>query len=572
MKYLAWILALAASIATGQTSTPLIWSGTYANDLTTDGVKTNRITLRDPQGTKTWAIEAPGLLAADHTLTLPATAPVVTQVLASTDTLGTLEWANPGVSAATVAAMIAQTSARRFVDLICLSNVPSLSGVQTCDGQLTSSAILVLVAAQTLPSDNGVYQVDDFGAWTNIGAVLPGGLFVVTDQGGGTNYSNSLWMGYGDGGATNNVYQIPRTAISGDLTASRALVTSATSDITTSSTTATELGYVSGVTSAIQTQLSTKTTNPGTTAGDLTYCSNTATPCTSARLGIGSATTVLHGGASAPAYSAVSLTADISGVLPVANGGSNKALTLAAGGILWTDADSFEVGAAGTASDWALSGGTGAPTFSSTTTTAKVVDGSADAIQLRVQGHSTQTSDILVVEKSDGTDLLQVTNTAGTAILGTTTNDSAADGRVGQFIETTITSNVAGSTTAATYTETGANITLSAGDWDVTGCAALQVTCSVGAAGIGAIPELQLYDNTNAASLRQALGGFANAAVGLEIAAICVHYRASVVNGATPSYRLRFAWIANSGSPTVTALTAYGAADYPIYLQARRRR
>lgn len=92
--------------------------------------------------------------------------------------------------------------------------------------------------------------------------------------------------------------------------------------------------------------------------------------------------------------------------LAVARGGSNKALTLASGGLLWTDSDSFEVGAAGTTSDWALSGGTGAPTFSSTTTTAKVIDGSADATQLTIQGHSTQTSDILKIQSSAAGDFL----------------------------------------------------------------------------------------------------------------------------------------------------------------------
>ena len=41
--------------------------------------------------------------------------------------------------------------------------------------------------------------------------------------------------------------------------------------------------------------------------------------------GLGSATTVLHGGGAAePSFSAVSLTADISGILPIANGGTNN--------------------------------------------------------------------------------------------------------------------------------------------------------------------------------------------------------------------------------------------------------
>ena len=44
-------------------------------------------------------------------------------------------------------------------------------------------------------------------------------------------------------------------------TASRALVTGSSSELTASATTATELGYVNGVTSAIQTQINTKTTS-----------------------------------------------------------------------------------------------------------------------------------------------------------------------------------------------------------------------------------------------------------------------------------------------------------------------
>jgi hypothetical protein len=41
------------------------------------------------------------------------------------------------------------------------------------------------------------------------------------------------------------------------------------------------------------------------------------------------------------------LTTDVSGVLPIANGGSNKALTPTLGGLVYTDADSFEVLASG---------------------------------------------------------------------------------------------------------------------------------------------------------------------------------------------------------------------------------
>lgn len=59
----------------------------------------------------------------------------------------------------------------------------------------------------------------------------------------------------------------------------------------------------------------------------------------------------------------VGLTSEVTGVLPIANGGSNKALTLAAGGVVWTDADSFEVSAAGSSGQLLQSNGTSAPSW-----------------------------------------------------------------------------------------------------------------------------------------------------------------------------------------------------------------
>ncbi len=78
----------------------------------------------------------------------------------------------------------------------------------------------------------------------------------------------------------------------------------------------------------------------------------------------GTATTVLHGNASgSPSYGAVSLTADVSGVLPLANGGTNKNMTAVAGGVVWTDGDSMEVIAAGTSGYVLQSNGTSAPSW-----------------------------------------------------------------------------------------------------------------------------------------------------------------------------------------------------------------
>ncbi len=82
-------------------------------------------------------------------------------------------------------------------------------------------------------------------------------------------------------------------------------------------------------------------------------------------------------------------------------------------------------------------------------------------------GTVTQNSEITLGD-SDG----KLTRTAGISISGTNTNDSAASGYVGEFIESTI---LVGSAVSLT-TNTTANVTsisLTAGDWDVFGNVAL---------------------------------------------------------------------------------------------------
>ena len=55
--------------------------------------------------------------------------------------------------------------------------------------------------------------------------------------------------------------------------------------------------------------------------------------------------------------------AQVTSVLPMANGGSNKALTAVNGGVVYSDADSMEVTAAGTSGQYLKSNGASAPTW-----------------------------------------------------------------------------------------------------------------------------------------------------------------------------------------------------------------
>jgi hypothetical protein len=90
-------------------------------------------------------------------------------------------------------------------------------------------------------------------------------------------------------------------------------------------------------------------------------------------LGVGTSGQYLKSNAgAAPTWSAVDIaTSSVTGVLPVANGGTNKNLTVVNGGVLWTDTDSVEVIAAGTNGQILRSNGAAAPTWITSSLTLK---------------------------------------------------------------------------------------------------------------------------------------------------------------------------------------------------------
>lgn len=156
---------------------------------------------------------APGGMAADVTVTLPATQGSINQVLYSTDGLGALGWAPPGVSQNTLNGSIVVLNGKQVADLFGTSNV-ALTGVQTVDGVATSSAQIVCLGGQTDQTENGLWSVNDFGAWTRPAnwadgiAPVPGALISITSGSGGVGYSNSLWLGSGDSSSTAAFYRV----------------------------------------------------------------------------------------------------------------------------------------------------------------------------------------------------------------------------------------------------------------------------------------------------------------------------------------------------------------------------
>lgn len=110
---------------------------------------------------------------------------------------------------------------------------------------------------------------------------------------------------------------------------------------------------------------------------------------------LGTTTTVLHGNAGgAPTFGAVSLTADVSGLLPLANGGTNANLTAANGAIPYSTASAIALLAPGSSGQVLLSGGPGAPTWGAApltnpmTTGGDIIYGGASGVPTRLANGS----------------------------------------------------------------------------------------------------------------------------------------------------------------------------------------
>jgi len=173
------------------------------------------------------------------------------------------------------------------------------------------------------------------------------------------------------------------------------------------------------------------------------------------------------------------LSTGVTGTLPIANGGTGDvtaqaaidALTSVSGGtnehVLTKDtATGNAIWKASTGGAWTDS----ATTLYLTTTTDDVVigasspvssaklsvDGDADQIQCLIQGNATQTSNIFVVEKSDGTDAFTVANGTGITVGGTSALITPSTGNLAITDATDATKKIAfqasGATTAKTLT------------------------------------------------------------------------------------------------------------------------
>lgn len=225
----------------------------------------------------------------------------------------------------------------------------------------------------------------------------------------------------------------------------------------------------------------------GSTSGTLTV--NPAATTSSHTLTFpsaqGTANTLLkNDGSGGLSWSAASLTTDVSGVLPLANGGTNANLTASNGAIPYSTASAMAFLAPGSSGQVLTSGGAGAPTWGSSLTNPMttggdiIYGGSAGAATRLANGSAGQ------YLRSSGTTVAPTWASILTSeITGTSTNDSASSGKIGEFISnvrssaltlTTLTSGHAfdcdtNATVSGGETINATGIALTAGDWEITG-------------------------------------------------------------------------------------------------------
>lgn len=201
-----------------------------------------------------------------------------------------------------------------------------------------------------------------------------------------------------------------------------------------------------------------------------------------------------------------------------------------------------------------------------------VVLGNATGDDITVTGSIASSIPIKTDDTYDlGSTTLRLNQIHAHEYYGTKTNDTATAGYIGEIIAAAnITSNVTGSSTAGTYTDSGASITLTAGDWDIYAGGSIYLGGVSGAgAGQYGSGSLAITDNSNTILLSQLTGG--NQSDATSVGSVALIYNVQISSSTT--YKLRFGWYKNNAGVSATdcILTGDGNAVY-AYFFARRRR
>jgi hypothetical protein len=236
------------------------------------------------------------------------------------------------------------------------------------------------------------------GAGTGVTAVINGGTGLSSIPangqlliGNGTGYTLNT-LGFGAGISVTNgsgTITVANTGVLSNIAGAGISVSGATGNVTIANTGVLSFaGGTTGLTPAATTTGAVTlagtliAVNGGTgqssyATGDLLYANTTTTLAKLADVATGNA--LISGGVNtAPLWGKIGLTTHVSGVLPIANGGTNSTATPTAGAVAYGTGTAYAFTAAGTSGQVLTSAGAGAPTWATPTTGSAPLTKTAD--------------------------------------------------------------------------------------------------------------------------------------------------------------------------------------------------
>lgn len=282
------------------------------------------------------------------------------------------------------------------------------------------------------------------------------------------------------------------------------------------------------------------------TSGTLATTSQLVTPSALTKTDDTNVTLTLGGSPSTALVNAASLTLGWTGQLSLTRGGTNASLTASNGGIVYSTASALAIlSGTATANQMFQSGSSTTPAWSTATwpatTTINQLLYSSSANT--VAGLASANNGILVTSAGGvpsigntvgaGLTMPSITFNTTTGVVGTTTNNSAAAGSVGEYMSSVVPNSTVSLTSNTSADAT--SLTLTAGDWDVWGNVAFN-----GAAGTLAVINIGWISTTSATLPNSELystqfySGAGTAIYAVAPASFCVPgFRVSVANAAT---------------------------------------